>query len=175
MNRRAFTLVEVTIVVALIGVMAVAVMPRYAALEAGQQTRDFTSALLRIGADARLIAIESAQTVQVTYDDERRMIVFESVDPETLATTEEKTIALPDSVELSAFTLDGKFASATDWTLLFYPDGSGLDAGVEVEDDASVYHVVIEGRDGTATKGEDRLEESGQQEWQAGELEQRIQ
>ncbi len=163
-----------TIVVAIVAAMAAIVIPRFAALQSGQQSRDFTSALLRIGGDARLIAIESGQTVEVRYDDERRVLAFETVDPVTFATTEERLIELPDSVELSAFTLDGAFASATDWTLQFYPDGSGLDAGVEVEDGLFVYHVTIEGRDGTALKGVDRLAESGQQEWQAGELEQRI-
>jgi prepilin-type N-terminal cleavage/methylation domain-containing protein len=173
-NRRAFTLVEVTIVVALIGVMAVAVLPRFAALQSGQATRDFASALLRIGTDARLIAIESGQTVQVRYDDERRVLVFESLDLETLAASEQKAVPLPALVTLSAFTLDGAFTSEADWNLQFYPDGSGLDAGVEVEDGSYVYHVNIEGRDGAAVRGLDRLEESSEQEWQAGELEQRI-
>jgi prepilin-type N-terminal cleavage/methylation domain-containing protein len=173
-NRRAFTLVEVTIVVALIGVMAIAILPRFAALQSGQATRDFTSALLRVGTDARLIAIETGQTAQVRYDDERRMIVFESIDPDTLAATERKAVALPELVSLSAFTIDGRFVSATDWTPQFYPDGSGLDAGIEVEDGAYVFHVNIEGRDGSATRALDRLEESSQKEWQAGELEQRV-
>lgn len=167
-------MVEAMVVIAVITAMAAVVLPRYAALQSGQSSRDFTSALLRLGADARLMAIESGQAVNVRYDDQVRAFVFESIDPDTSQATEERTITVPDSVELTAFTIDGAFVNSSDWTLEFYPDGAGLDAGIEVEEGDSVFHVMIEGSDGTARRAADQLEESGSQEWQAGELEQRL-
>jgi type II secretory pathway pseudopilin PulG len=162
------------IVVAVVSALAAVTIPRFVAMKSGQDARDLASALVRIGADARLLAIDSGQTVQVTYDALRRAVVFEALDPETLEGTEVKTIEIPEGVELSAFTLEGRFATEGDWLLSFYPDGSGSDAGIEVEDGLDAYHVLIEGRDGTATRAEGRLEEADLQEWQAGELEQRV-
>jgi Tfp pilus assembly protein FimT len=167
-------MVEAMIVIAVITAMAAVVLPRFAALESGQASRDFASALVRIGADARLMAIETGQSVHVRYDDQFRTIVFETIDPDTGQASEQRSVAVPELTELTAFTIDGAFVNGSDWTLEFYPDGAGLDAGIEVEEGDYIYHVTIEGTDGTATKAVDRLEESGGQQWQAGELEQRI-
>lgn len=175
MRKRAYTLVEMMVVVAVLTTMAALVVPRYASLQAGQDSRDFSSALVRLGSDARLLAIQTGQEVQASFDDERRVLVLSSVDAETLQTAERRTIPLPEGIELTAFTLDGQFAEGSTWVLQFFPDGSGSDAGVEVEDGMYVYHVVIEGRDGTAVRTDGRLEEVEQLEWQAGELEQRVQ
>jgi type II secretory pathway pseudopilin PulG len=167
-------MVEAMVVIAVITAMAAVVLPRFVALQAGQASRDFASALVRLGSEARLMAIESGQAVHVRYDDQLRTVVFERVDPDSGQASEARSIPVPETVELTAFTIDGAFVSGSDWTLEFYPDGAGLDAGIEVEEGDYVYHVLIEGKDGTATKAIDRLEESGGQEWQAGELEQRI-
>lgn len=165
---------EVTIVVAVLGLVTALAAPRIASLLEGQASRDFREALMRMGAEARLMAIENSQTVNVRYDGESRQFVFETIDAETQEATEQKTVEVPEWIEVPNFTLDGAFAGESDWVLEFYPDGSGLDAGIEVEDGAYLYHVVIEGRDGSATRADGPLEESGEQEWQAGELEQRI-
>ena len=160
--------------VAILGLLAAVVVPRYVSLQAGQDSRDFMSALLRIGSDARLIAIESGQAVQVTYDDSQRAVVFQTIDPDTFALSESKVIPVPGSIQLSSFTADGAFATAGDWQIAFYPDGSGLDGGIEVEDGAYVYNIVYRGVDGTSQKQDGPLEESSGRDWQAGELEQRI-
>jgi hypothetical protein len=120
------------------------------------------------------MAIETGLAVNVRYDDQLRTLVFETVDPDSGQATERRSTTVPEMVELTAFTLDGAFVNGSDWTLEFYPDGAGLDAGVEVEEGEYVYHVLIEGTDGTAVKSEGQLEESGGQSWQAGELEQRL-
>lgn len=174
MHRRAFTLVEVTVVLAVLAMMAAVLIPRFAALKAGQDSRDFVSDLLRLGSEARLHAVESGVATQVVYNEDQRTLVFQTTDPETLVTEDVKTVGFPAGVELTAFTLDGAFTTSGDWMLTFYPDGSGFDAGVEVLDGDHVFHVTYSGRDGTSQKVEGPLEEASGSDWQAGELEQRI-
>lgn len=163
-----------TIVVAVLAMLAGVIVPRFVALQAGQDSRDFSSALMRLGSDARLIAIETGQSVQITYDESQNAIVFSTVDQETLTTTENRVVPLPPSAVLSGFTVNGAFATASDWMLDFYPDGSGLSGGIEVTDGNYIYNVTIRGSDGTSRKAEGQLEETESNEWQAGELEQRI-
>ncbi len=173
-RKKAFTLFEVTIVIAVLAALAAVVIPRFAALQSGQQSREFTSALMRLGSDARILAIESGQAAQVVYDEAARALVIQTLDPETLQANQERTIPIPESVELSSFTLDGAYTTGGDWRLDFYPDGSGSSAGLEVTDGDLVYNVTFRGRDGTGIRSEGSLEEAPPSEWQAGELEQRI-
>ena len=162
------------VVVAILAMMAGLVVPRVVALVDGQASRDFQSALVRLGSEARLLAIESGDTVSVTYDQNRGEIIFESLDDETQAAQESDTIVLPDSAQLTSFTIRGRQVPITDWVVEFFPDGSGTDAGVEVQDGSRLYSVLINGRDGTAQVVDGELEEDPETEWEAGDLEQRI-
>ena len=162
------------VVVAILAMMAGLVVPRVVALVDGQASRDFQSALVRLGSEARLLAIESGDTVSVTYDENRGEIIFESLDDETQAAQESDTIVLPDSAQLTSFTIRGRQVPITDWVVEFFPDGSGTDAGVEVQDGSRLYSVLINGRDGTAQVVDGELEEDPETEWEAGDLEQRI-
>jgi prepilin-type N-terminal cleavage/methylation domain-containing protein len=173
-RSRGFTLVEMTVVVAVLAMLAAVVLPRFIALEAGQESRDFASALMRLGTDARLIAIETGQQVEVTFDEDRGLIVLSTLDEETLVPTENKTISVPSSHELSAFVAAGEFMTPAEWMLDFHPDGSGRSGGIEVRDGEYTYHITINGHDGTSKRMEGQLEEAGEVEWQAGELEQRV-
>ena len=161
-------------VLAVIVLMAGIMFPRYAALESGQQSRDFESALLRMGSDARLVAIEKGRIAQVRYDDELRAIVIESLDPDTGEATQERTFAVPTSADVTNYSVDGAFSDAASWLVQYFPDGTGQSCGIEVADGAYTYNVTINGLDGTATKTDGQLQESGQTEWQAGEIEQRV-
>ena len=174
MTRRAFTLVEMIVVVAITAMVAGFIVPRVVAMVESQGSRDFESALLRLGADARLLAIETGGTVSVTYDENSGEIIFESINDETQAAEESDTIFVPDSAQLTSFTLRGRQVPITDWVVEFFPDGSGTDAGVEVQDGTRLYAVLITGQDGTAQLVDGALEEDPETEWEAGDLEQRI-
>ena len=167
-------MVEMIVVIAVLALMSSLVVPRVVALVDGQASRDFQSALVRLGSEARLLAIESGDTVSVTYDENRGEIIFESLDDETQAAQESDTIVLPDSAQLTSFTIRGRQVPITDWVVEFFPDGSGTDAGVEVQDGSRLYSVLINGRDGTAQVVDGELEEDPETEWEAGDLEQRI-
>ncbi|HXH60059.1 MAG TPA: prepilin-type N-terminal cleavage/methylation domain-containing protein [Fimbriimonadaceae bacterium] len=174
MAKRGFTLVEMTAVIAVLMVLAAVVLPRYAAMEAGQTSRDFQANLLQLGKQARLLAIETDKTVQVTYDSDQQMVVFSSVDPDTLELTQERTFPVPASVQLADFEVDGEFVSPTDFTLSFYPDGTGSDGAIEVDEGAIVYHVNVSGLDGTGSKVDGRIQDTTEPtKWQAGEIERR--
>ena len=173
-TRRAFTLIEMIVVIAVIAMMSGIVVPRVVAMVNGQDARDFQSALMRLGSDARLLAIETGDAVQVTYDENRGEIILQTLDDETQAAEESDTVLLPESARLTSFTLRGRQVPITDWVVEFFPDGSGTDAGVEVQDGTRLYSVLINGQDGTAQLVDGELLEDTETEWEAGDLEQRI-
>ena len=168
-------MVEMIVVVAVLALMSSLVVPRVVALVDGQASRDFQSALVRLGSQARLLAIETGDTVRVTYNESRGEIIIETLDDETQAAEESDTIFVPDSAQLMSFTLRGRQVPITDWVVEFFPDGSGTDAGIEVEDGTRLYSVLINGQDGTAQVVDGELQEDPETEWEAGDLEQRIQ
>ena len=174
-TRRAYTLIEMIVVIAILAMMAGLVVPRVVSMVNGQASRDFQSALVRLGSEARLLAIESGDTVRVTYDDNRGEIVFETLDDETGVAQESDTVLLPNSAQLTSFTLRGRQVPITDWVLEFFPDGSGTEAGLEVQDGTRLYSVLINGQGGTAEIIDGELVEDPETEWEAGDLEQRIQ
>ena len=163
------------VVVSILSMMAGFVVPRVVAMVNGQSSRDFQSALVRLGSQARLLAIESGDAVRVTYDEDRGEIVLETLDDESQAAQESDTIVLPESAQLTSFTLQGRQVQISDWVVEFYPDGSGTDAGVEVQDGTRLYSVLINGQDGTGLFVDGELEEDPETEWEAGDLEQRVQ
>ena len=162
------------VVIAILALMAAIVVPRVVALVDGQASRDFQSALVRLGAQARLLAIETGDTVRVTYNESRAEIIIEILDDETQAAEESDTVLVPMSALLSSFTLRGRQVPITDWVVEFFPDGTGTDAGIEVEDGSRLYAVLINGQDGTGLIVDGELEEDPETEWEAGDLEQRI-
>ena len=162
------------VVIAILALMAAIVVPRVVALVDGQASRDFQSALVRLGSPARLLAIETGDTVRVTYNESRAEIIIEILDDETQAAEESDTVLVPMSALLSSFTLRGRQVPITDWVVEFFPDGTGTDAGIEVEDGSRLYAVLINGQDGTGLIVDGELEEDPETEWEAGDLEQRI-
>ena len=173
-TRRAFTLIEMIVVVAVLMMMSAIVLPRVVAMVNGQASRDFQSALMRLGSQARLLAIDTGDAVRVTYDEDRGEIIFETLDDETQAAEQSDAVLLPRSAQLTSFTLQGRQVPITDWVVEFFPDGTGTDAGVEVQDGTRLYSVLINGQDGTAQLVDGELQEDPETEWEAGDLEQRI-
>ncbi len=163
-----------TAVITILMVIAAVVLPRFAALNAGQTSRDFQSALIDLAADARIMAIESGRVVQVTYQDDRLALVINSVDPDNFELQELRTVSLVPGANLTSFTVEGLFASSADWIMEFHPDGTGNDAGIEVDEGGRIYSIRFRGEDGSSQRSDSPLEESSEQEWQAGEIETRI-
>ncbi len=162
------------VVIAVLAMISGIVVPRVVAMLRSQGARDFQSALVRLGSEARLLAIETGDTVRVTYDEDRGEIIFESLSDETQLAVESDTIILSETAQLTSFTLRGRQVPISDWVVEFFPDGSGTDAGVEVQDGTRLYSVLINGQDGTAQLVEGELLEDPETEWEAGDLEQRV-
>lgn len=163
-----------TAVVTILMVLAAVVYPKFAALQRGQSSRDFRSALADLAAEARVTAIETGRIVQVTYQDDRRAIVTNSVDPDNFELSEIRSLPLLFGTELTSFTVEGLYASAGDWMIEFHPDGTGNDAGIEVDEAGRTSSFEYRGEDGSSHESATPLEESANREWEAGEIESRI-
>ena len=173
-NKRGFTLIEMLVVLFVIGMIASVVAPRIVAMLDSQSKYDFRRSVMRIGAEARLLAIESGSTVRVTYNDNDRTIELSIVDDETDLEEQEKIYYLPEDVELVTFMVGRDYVASSDWIVEYYADGSGTDCGLEVQTGNALYAVMIEGADG-ASFLMDTLDDVSETEWEAGELEQRVQ
>ena len=174
MSKRAFTLLEMLIVMLVLTLTATVVVPRVINVMNSQAENDFRRSLMRVGAEARLLAIETGNTVQVTYNDTERAVTLSTVDPETALEEVQKSYSLPDVAELVSFMVGGDFVSSNDWIVEYYPDGTGTDCGIEVQTGLEIFAVMIEGEDG-ASHLMGSLNEVEDSEWEAGELERRLQ
>lgn len=162
------------ITVAILATVSGMAVPRIVALIDSQDSRDFQSTLRRLGNEARLLSIESGDTVTVIYKSDERQIVIQSLDDESQETQDQSIYSLPESVDLTGFQIAGEEVSDADWIVEFYPDGSGKKAAIEVQDGSRIYTVAYDARTGSATLGNMGLFEDESTDWEAGELEQRV-
>lgn len=170
-RSRGFTLVEATVIIFIVVILASLISPRIPAFEKSRQVQTFIDGLPRIVTQARINALTSGKTTKITYDQAQKKLVVgqEQTDQG------DKTIAslpVPDAVRLASFQLGGQPSGPSDWILNFYADGKCDGGGIEVNDANRLRGLQV------STNGLGRLIDgplpvAGEDTWSAGELVQR--
>ncbi|AIE87567.1 prepilin-type N-terminal cleavage/methylation domain-containing protein [Fimbriimonas ginsengisoli] len=170
-SRRGFTLIEVSVVITIIVVLAALVTPNLSNMLASRQVRTFVNALPDIAGQTRDAARNQGVTTKLTYDDSAHQLIasIERVnqDDETIT-----SLAVPNPVQIQAFQADGQQKSAGDWTLHFYSDGHSDGGGVETNDAGMLRSLVVD-RNGVATLVRGPLPDATEERWPAGDYEHR--
>ncbi len=187
MRRRAFTLVEITIVCAILAMMAALVMPNLVAMKANRERKETYNAILRLAQKGRESAIQEGKTYALVLTDSGNTVALQrdqdqqttTADPrqipkdDTTAEREEVArVSLPNGVTLGEMSLDGKQSSASDFTLHFYADGKSEGGGFELVDQGSKRTLMVTNR-GLASLQDGDLPQTGDTSWEAGQYEQR--
>lgn len=171
-RSRAFTLVEVSVVVLLLAMFAALTVPRLAAFKRGNELREFRMNLVKLVGEAKASAMETGTECRVRYEesgDQFELVRVGTDDDEQVI----ETLSLPAEVQISSSRSGGQ-DMGVNWQASFYPDGSATDGGVRIDWGDTEESLIIDGRTGSASWSSDDIPDPSSTRWQAGEIEQRM-
>ena len=167
--RRGFTLVEMTVVIAILAMIAALVVPNMIAIKRSQDIRVMEASLLRAPAEARNEARKAQVPVVLRVDGD--VLVMERMstegDPE-----EVKRVTLVDGVRIESARQGSETMDLASWQWVVYPDGSA-DTGLLEFSEGETRKSLVLAADGNARWVTGEVPEITQEWWPAGELEQR--
>jgi len=173
--KRGFTLVELTVVIAVLMILAAAVVPNLVAFETSQRERTFYNTLANLPAQARERAIAQGKNVTLQYDDNANQFQLHSNDDNGNDQSISKLDLLP-GMQVNRVMLGTTDSNSSDWKLTFYPDGTSDGGGAELTlTDSTIVSLKIEASNGHAQLLTDRLPDPSAEKWQAGDYVHRTQ
>jgi prepilin-type N-terminal cleavage/methylation domain-containing protein len=171
MNRRGFTLVEMSVVITILVILAALITPNLVTMQTSREVRSFVNALPDIAGRARDTAISEGVTTKLTYDDASHSILL-SIEKANEDDTDVTSLTVPTQVQVTGFQADGETRSSGDWTVRFYSDGRSDGGGIETSDAGMIRSLVVD-KDGVAKLQPGQLPEESEDRWPAGEYEHR--
>jgi type II secretory pathway pseudopilin PulG len=179
----AFTLVEMTVVVTILALMAALVVPNLVAIRDGQRARAWAADVLRLPTEARNEARRAGVPVTLRVDGDalvmQRPPAPEPGEPaDTEAEPQEvRRLDFPEGVTLEAGRRGRDAADAATWDWVVYPDGSadsgGLEFGTGGGGGSADGHrtLLLPARASDEPRWQDGpLREDADERWQAGNL-----
>ena len=186
-RQRGITLIEMSVVVVIIMIMATLIQPNYTHLKEGLNQRAFTANLRSEVLKGRSMAIQDGKTVTLGYDGGSSNVTLsepsvDSTDSSQAATAvntlkDQPTevvhqIAIPSGVTLANFRVGSADIGAGDFKLRFYPDGRCDGGGIELQIGKATQSLKIDVK-GYPTYLTGALPDSTNEVWAAGTYEQR--
>jgi len=180
--RRAFTYVELVVVIAILFIVSAIIMPRLAAMRKGREEREFKNAIRDLSSKARSRAIDSGDVVSLRYDKTTGKLsaVERNADGAELPL---KAIAPPTDVTPYQFVsnqdagqgnasqgnaVPGNGGQGDAWEVPFYADGTSSGGGVEFEAGDRHFSVVVYPADGESRIVEGPMPDLSLNRWPAG-------
>ena len=186
---RAFTLVEMTIVVFILGIIASTLISRLMVQQEGNKMRNSIQKIESAAYKAEQLAVTSGQMRTLGYDESTQSLtISQDADSSDLVSNQPNNTLRQSSSNSSGQDSDISESLGAGWTvnevrnsssetestlsIKFYPDGTAEPKSVQFQlgDLTVVLKVTADGRI-SVKRGV--IEEDNQQEWEAGQLEQR--
>lgn len=165
--KRAFTLIELMVVIVVLAILAAVITPSLVSMKATSDHRDTVSAVRRLSTEARNLAIARGETVIMVYDDSAKALSLQSTDSEG-ETNDIKSVPVTPDLEPTAFRNNEVEANSSDFEVKFGPDGHSTGGALQFES----YSLIIDNL-GNARFVHGELPATGDDKWEAGSLEQR--
>lgn len=159
--RRAFTLIEMTVVISVLTLMALLITPNLVAMARSRDQRVREDALQRLPAEARQEARRAKAPVQLRVDGD-------SVVAERAPVGEDPQEFKRVTITVQSVRQGGEDQSLDNWTWTVYPDGSARAATLTVQADAVQKSLALTA-DGDAHWGADPNDDPDET-WDAGEV-----
>lgn len=167
MRRRAFTLIELTVVILILALLAASIMPNVATAIESNRRRNFRLAVPRMMSDAHNRAVQSGQPVFMSTNTDDGFQLTNTQDGQ-----DDNVLQTLDAVD--GVTIDSLLAAdgsepSDDWKVGFYPDGTSDGGIVELNDSGTTYrYQIVKASSRVKRLGEDdQVEED---KWPAGDL-----
>lgn len=167
--RGGFTLVEMTVVISVLALMAALVMPSMVAVQRSRRLHDLEAALLRAPAEARNEARRSQMPVALRVEGDALVMERMPIESEP---EEVKRVALGDDIRIESARQGSEPVDMTSWQWVAYPDGSAETGGLEFSEGSARKSLVLRS-DGNAQWVAGELPDIEDVRWPAGEIEQR--
>lgn len=172
-TKRAFTLIEMTIVITILLVFAAAIMPNLYSMKKSRETRQFFSKARDLLADARERSIADGVARHVRYEESGSRLIVERTNADSGEQVEDRTLSLPDGTTATAFRLEKNDSNSGEWSLGFYPDGHSEGGDIQFSADGEDLTLEVSSNGHVQIlKGD--MPDISQKEWDAGGYEQRI-
>ena len=175
---KGFTYIEMLVAVFVVMLMASIAVPNIVEFHQSQDLRTFKAKLIAYAKEARSIAIDSGDTVTMTYDKDAKQIeiVDQTSSGQTLPV---HRLKMPDNVTAKRFSSEQQGASAEEgtegsaWKVSFYSDGACAGGGIEFSERDEPFSFVLQrtGSEGRIVDGP--LPDLSLDQWQAGSYAQR--
>lgn len=186
-SKRAFTLIELTVVVIILVVTTALILPGIGRMKSQRKQRDFVPAIRRIFNLARSVAIEEGSTSYLIWDSSANQVVLKrrKTTSETSSATNAPTtgtnsaddvtiasISITDGVEPNRFDLGDASVSEGSWQLEFYPDGTTQAGGVDFTLGGRESHAHVT-KQGAVQVADGPMDDPSGNSWPAGDFERR--
>lgn len=185
-RTRGFTIVDVVMVVFLITLLASTVYPAIGAIQKSQAAIGFRQSIESVAQKARTEAIQQnrATALRFNADGQIGWDFIEELTEEQVANGEETdelelgavrdAIQPTDTTEFLTFELDRENVTREEWQVGFYPDGTADRGFLEFTQDDQTFVLIVNPESGSTRVSPGTLSEQEEDEWPAGEIEQRV-
>ena len=170
---RAFTLIEMTVVITLLALLAAVIMPNLMNERRSREARQFFSKARNLMLETRSKSIGDQQTRTIRLDESAGQLLVERTDVETGESLQERTLDLPEGVTGSSFRMESEDSNAAEWSVSFYADGKSNGGGIAFDTNGRIISLSISTR-GAVTRIDGELPDTTEDVWDAGGYEQRI-
>jgi prepilin-type N-terminal cleavage/methylation domain-containing protein len=172
MRRRGFTLIEMTVVITVLAVMAALVLPNMVAIQRSRELRLLKASIQRLPQEAKQEARKSNAPVVLRVDGDD--LVMERIpvgDEAGNDPVEIRRVALNDAIRVERARQGEETIDLASWEWRVYPDGSCPSANLEfTEGDISEALIIEAAGDAHWATGD---EADMEQQWAAGDIETR--
>jgi len=192
MRRRrsaAYTLVEMVTVTAILAMMAALIAPNLVALQRSRVLRETEAAILRLPAEARVLAARRREPIAMRVDGDDLILERASVDeaaPGAMGTLDSlptgaddeqdtlKRVALAGEVRVESAQQGEAAVDPGTWRWVVYPDGSAETGGLILRFGAEQKALYLPVRGAARWADDGELPDPTLERWPAGEVEQRV-
>jgi type II secretory pathway pseudopilin PulG len=168
-RAKAFTLVEMIVICAVLLIIAAAIVPNLLAITRSRSLKDLEADVARLPAEARNEAVQTDTPVRLLISG--TMLVMEQV-PATGDPQQIKEVDLGDSLQVETVELNGTPTDVGSWEWTVYPDGSADSGGIQFSEGQAQDSLILSST-GTAQWISGELPDQSQDQWPAGQLLQR--
>lgn len=168
--RRAFTLIEMMVVIAVLTLLAAFITPNLVALQRSRTLRSLEASVLRLPAEARVEAQRRRAAVTLRVDGDN--LVLESKPSKDEDPVEVKRLSLEGELTAQEAQTNGEGVDLASWAWTVYPDGTAKAASLELQE-GSQTRTLLFSSEGEARWATGTEVSPAEERWQAGELEQR--
>ncbi|GDX40414.1 hypothetical protein LBMAG21_07060 [Armatimonadota bacterium] len=169
LNRRGFTLIELSVVIVILALFAMLVVPNFVAMRRSRAYFDLEASIARTPVDTYNEARSSHRPVQLRI--EGSALIMERLttdsDPQQV-----KRVDFTSDIQVDRTLLNGDSTDISSWKWTVYPDGSADAGGVEFLVGASRKSLVLH-KDGKSQWLSGDLPDATEDKWQAGEIQKR--